>query len=182
MLLLSVFKLVAQNEYKASFFGIRSNGITDNTSSIQKAINFISENGGGVLVFSVGRYFTGAVELKSNVSIKLNEGAVIVGSVNIYDYKGHKGIFWAESKDNISLTGKGVIDGRGEELLSHISELKSKEYIQKTWNVIPTLIYFKKCKNIRLEKMLLKNSAVKDILYILDSTKAYISGCYTDRH
>lgn len=182
MLLLSVFKLVAQNEYKASFFGIRSNGITDNTSSIQKAINFISENGGGVLVFSVGRYLTGAVELKSNVSIKLNEGAVIVGSVNIHDYKGHKGIFWAESKDNISLTGKGVIDGRGEELLSHISELKSKEYIQKTWNVIPTLIYFKKCKNIRLEKMLLKNSAVKDKLYILDSTKAYISGCYTDRH
>ena len=36
-------------EYKASLFGVKSDGITNNTRSIQKAVDFISENGGGEL-------------------------------------------------------------------------------------------------------------------------------------
>ena len=39
--------------YKSSFFGIRSDGTTDNTTSIQKAIDFIASKGGGTLEFSV---------------------------------------------------------------------------------------------------------------------------------
>ncbi|MCQ5300121.1 glycoside hydrolase family 28 protein, partial [Blautia wexlerae] len=57
-----------------------------NTRSIQKAIDFISESGGGRLVFTVGRYLTGSIHLKSNVTIHLGEGAVLVGSTNPYDY------------------------------------------------------------------------------------------------
>ena len=57
-----------QKEYKATVFGVKSDGIVNNTASIQKAIDFISENGGGTLVFYVGRYLTGGFELKSNVS------------------------------------------------------------------------------------------------------------------
>ena len=58
-----------QPVYKSSFFGIRSNGTTDNTTSIQKAVDFIASKGGGTLEFSVGRYLTGAVQLKSGVDI-----------------------------------------------------------------------------------------------------------------
>ena len=43
-------------EYYASTFGIKSNGTTMNTRSIQKAIDKISEEGGGKLIFKVGRY------------------------------------------------------------------------------------------------------------------------------
>jgi polygalacturonase len=75
-------------DYNASLFGIKSDGITLNTQSIQKAIDFISEKGGGKLKFYVGRYLTGSVQLKSNVSIELNEGAVLVGTTSIYDYMG----------------------------------------------------------------------------------------------
>ena len=41
---------------------------------------------GGRLVFTVGRYLTGSIHLKSNVTIHLGEGAVLVGSTNPYDY------------------------------------------------------------------------------------------------
>ena len=61
-------------DYNASLFGIKSNGTTLNTSSIQKAIDYIHSEGGGRLVFYVGRYLTGSIELKSNVTIHLNEG------------------------------------------------------------------------------------------------------------
>lgn len=73
-------------DYQMTMFGIKSDGTTMNTRSIQKAIDFISESGGGRLVFTVGRYLTGSIHLKSNVTIHLGEGAVLVGSTNPYDY------------------------------------------------------------------------------------------------
>ncbi len=65
-------------DYKASMFGIKSNGTTLNTTSIQKAIDFIHEKGGGRLVFYVGRYLTGTIQLKSNVTIHLEEGGAMI--------------------------------------------------------------------------------------------------------
>ncbi|PZP45359.1 MAG: endopygalactorunase, partial [Pseudopedobacter saltans] len=73
-------------DYNASLFSIYADGQTNNTKSIQKAIDFIHENGGGRLVFYVGRYLTGTIFLKSNVTIKLEEGAVLVGASSLYDY------------------------------------------------------------------------------------------------
>ena len=43
-------------DYNASLFGIKSNGTTLNTTAIQNSIDYIHENGGGRLVFYVGRY------------------------------------------------------------------------------------------------------------------------------
>ena len=102
--------------HQASSFGIKSDGVTLNTRSIQAGIDFISAHGGGVLEFSVGRYLTGSIHLKSNVEIRLLEGAVLVGSTNPYDYdmvEGNYGLLLAKDQENISVKGKGVIDGRG---------------------------------------------------------------------
>ena len=128
MLLFSVMGL-SQNVYKASNFNIKSDGVHDNTTSIQGAIDFIASKGGGTLEFSVGRYITGAVQLKSGVSIRLREGAVIVGSTNIYSYKGRKAIFWGEGVENMSIFGTGVIDGRGPALLDDINaQIRMKHF------------------------------------------------------
>ena len=85
-LLVEMVVPVWAKDYQMTMFGIKSDGTTMNTRSIQKAIDFISENGGGRLVFTVGRYLTGSIHLKSNVTIHLGEGAVLVGSTNPYDY------------------------------------------------------------------------------------------------
>ena len=50
LLLFSVMGF-SQNVYKASNFGIKSNGVHDNTTSIQGAIDFIASKGGGTLEF-----------------------------------------------------------------------------------------------------------------------------------
>ena len=72
--------------YKASRFGCKSDGVTLNTSSIQRALDFIAEHGGGTLVFEVGRYLTGSLHVPDGVNIQLNEGAILVGSPNPFDY------------------------------------------------------------------------------------------------
>ena len=78
--------------YKASLFGCKSNGTTLNTTSIQRAIDHIASQGGGTLVFEVGRYLTGSIHLRPGVNIQLNEGAILVASPNIHDYDTADGV------------------------------------------------------------------------------------------
>ena len=84
--LITVSASAQERIHQASSFGIKSDGVTLNTRSIQAAIDYISSHGGGVLEISVGRYLTGSIFMKSNVELRLLEGAVLVGSTNPYDY------------------------------------------------------------------------------------------------
>lgn len=165
--------------YKASKFNIKSDGIHDNTTSIQGAIDFIASKGGGTLEFSVGRYITGSVQLKSGVDIQLREGVVIVGSTNIYSYKGCKGIFCGEGVENVTIYGKGVIDGRGPALLENIAEQVRLKHIPSD-TAAPTLVYLKDCKNVQLKDFILRYPATKDNLYIIEGGSVTVDGCYTD--
>ncbi len=154
--------LTQAKDYKATLFGVKSDGLTLNTRSIQKGIDYISENGGGRLVFEVGRYLTGALQLKSNVTIKLEEGAVLVGSSSIYDYNsatGIKAIISAAGQNNIGISGKGVIEGQGVLLLEGMEDLQSKGFLKDSLVVQPTLIGFEHCKNVAIDSIILINAA-----------------------
>ena len=177
-LLLASLQAFAQQEYKASRFGIKSNGVIDNTTSIQKAVDWIAEQGGGTLVFNVGRYLTGAVQLRSGVNIRLNEGAVIVGSANIFTYKGCKGIFWGEGLENVVIFGRGVIDGQGAALKEDIADKRAKGYLPEDV-CVPSLLYLKDCKGIVLRNFIFRSPATPT-LYVAEGTEVTEDGCYTD--
>ena len=165
--LLAVIPSIAQKIHQASSFGIKSDGVTLNTRSIQAGIDFISEHGGGVLEFSVGRYLTGSIHLKSNVELRLLEGAVLVGSTNPYDYdmvEGNYGFLLAKGQKNISVKGKGVIDGRGFDCalnflnqvhLGFLEDTTKNDRVTKR----PKLIYFRECENVVIEGVNLRNAA-----------------------
>lgn len=156
---------LAAKDYKASMFGVKSDGTTLNTRSIQKAVDFINENGGGRLVFYVGRYLTGSIQLKSNVTIQLEEGAVLVGVTSIYDYigiNGKKALFIADNQINIGITGKGVIEGQGAAILDNINTQIQKGYIKETLDqASPMLIYMNDCSNIIIEQVNIQNACGK---------------------
>jgi Endopolygalacturonase len=159
---------VFSTEYNASFFGIKSNGTTLNTSSIQKAVNYISEQGGGTLKFYVGRYLTGTIMLKPNVTIHLEEGAVLVGSTNIYDYNidtPNCALIYGKGVDNVAIKGKGVIDGQGREVAYHLMDQIHNGIItdpldyDRPRNRRPKAIYLRECSNVRIEGITIRNAA-----------------------
>jgi len=154
-------------DYNASMFGIRSNGTTLNTTSIQKAIDYVHENGGGRLMFYVGRYLTGTIYLKSDVTIHLEEGAILVGSVNPLDYEMNfnwTALIFALDQQNIGITGKGVIDGQGFTVAYNLVDLVHKgvikdplKYDRPRETIRPQNIYFRGCRNIVIQGITLKD-------------------------
>ncbi len=181
-ILIGICTFAQEKEYQASLFGIKSNGLIDNTTSIQKAIDFIAEKGGGTLTFCVGRYITGAVYLKSGVNIRLDAAASIIASDNIHDYKGQKAIFNAVGVENVKIyatRGNGVIDGRSSLVLKSYEEQKAKGYIAGT-TPVPTLLYFENCKGIVLDKFLYRNPATPGKFYEAVNSEVIVNECFTD--
>jgi hypothetical protein len=155
-------------DYPASMFGIRSDGVTLNTRSIQYAVDFIHERGGGRLVFDVGRYLTGSIHIKSDVGLELKEGAVLLGSLNPFDYDkdGFTALLLADSVRNISIGGKGIIDGQGRAVaaaivgLAHSNVIRDPlEHDRPNEANRPMLIYFRHCSAVTVKDITLANSA-----------------------
>ena len=60
--------------------GVVLDGQTLNTESIQKLIDKCGKAGGGTLIFPPGRYLTGGLELRSNLSAE--KGLTLLNSDN----------------------------------------------------------------------------------------------------
>jgi len=74
--------------YNIKDFGAVGDGIVLNTESINKAISACSEAGGGTVLVPAGRFVTGTVELKSNVTLFLDYNATIMATDDISQFKG----------------------------------------------------------------------------------------------
>jgi polygalacturonase len=98
-------------------------GRTLNTKSIQRAIDACSRAGGGQVQVPAGTFITGTLQLKSNVDLHLESGAVVKGSPNLNDYGtytlpqyglNHYGVLYTEKAENVAITGLGTIDGNDQ--------------------------------------------------------------------
>lgn len=105
---------------------IIGDGKTKNTLAINSLIKEIHENGGGTLYFPPGNYITGAIHLKSNITIHLEAGAVITFSTDFDDYLpmvqsrwqgidcvNFSPLIYANNASNITIKGRGTFDGGG---------------------------------------------------------------------
>ncbi len=147
-------------------YGAVGDGVVIETPAIQKAIDK-SALSGGVVYFPPGKYLTGSIELKSNIEIYISPGATILGSTNIADYREYfpkmksyndsflkHSLFYAEGAENISIRGEGTIDGQGSAFKVTTRE-KPERYKNR-----PYIIRFVECKNVKIENITMRNSAM----------------------
>jgi hypothetical protein len=88
-----------------------------NTGAFQKAVTACVEQKGGTILIPAGVYRTGPIELKSNITLRLETGAVLRGSELVTDYLvdgRRRPLIWAENAGNMMICGRGIIDGRGD--------------------------------------------------------------------
>jgi polygalacturonase len=114
------------NRVSISDFGGIPDGSFLNTEAFAKAIDALSEQGGGTLSVPSGVWFTGPIVFKSNINLHLEKGALILFSPDFDLYPLVETVF--EGLDtrrcqspisgrglvNVAITGEGSINGSGE--------------------------------------------------------------------
>ena len=183
-------------DFNIMSFGANPDGITDNSIPFYNALQKVKESGGGTLYVGKGIWRTGPIELFSNTTLFLDEGAVISFIPEPERYKPvwsrwegvecyamHPCVF-AAGQENISITGKGILDGSGEVWWVIAAEKKSRpqttpetelEFQFARLNpgfekqpsggggracqfLRPPLLQFFNCTNIKLRDFTLRNS------------------------
>jgi Endopolygalacturonase len=162
---------MAAKDYLAADFGAVADGKTLNTASLQAAIDFASSNGGGRVVLTAGNYVSGSIYLKNDVTLHLEAGATLLGSLNPWDYVKDPYIKWTAfifgvKQNNIGLTGKGTVDCRGFEVATRGVDYAQRGLIADKLVLArlqeqnrPQNIHFRECTNVTVKDVTLKNPA-----------------------
>jgi len=171
MSVLSSFLFVScqSSNYHIEKLGAIGDAETLNTSIIQKAIDEASINGGGKVIIPSGQFLTGALFLKNDVELHLEKGARLLGSTNRLHYgqdTAHA-LISADHQHRISITGNGIIDGQGAEVVKDLyKQLRTGRLNDDQYNIKrareharPELVAFSECSNIAVSGVTLKNSA-----------------------
>ena len=107
-------------------YGGKGDGRFLNTEAFDKAMNTLSEAGGGVLMVPEGVWFTGPIVFRSNINLHLEKGALILFTPDFDAYPLVKTYFEGletrrcqspisgRDLENIAITGEGSINGSGQ--------------------------------------------------------------------
>ena len=152
--------------YEVSVYGATGDGKTNDSSAIQAAIDDCAANGGGRVVLESGKiYYSNSIQLKKNVELHLQKGAVLRATADINGYirpckmindpktalignpvtgKPSFVFIYGFEADGCSITGEGTIDGNCYAFVKR----KDRYYVTGDFYPRPTTIYIEKSNNI----------------------------------
>lgn len=138
-----------QTVWNVRSLGAAGDGKTLDSPAINRVIEKAAAAGGGTVLLPPGTYLCGSLRLKSNIDLHLESGAVILGApqeMKAYDpaepFAGkayqdgghthfHNSLIWGENLENVSITGRGMINGGGlvknAELLDQLNGFSDKQ-------------------------------------------------------
>ena len=154
-------------DFDITKYGAIGDGTTLNSQAIQKAIDACHKNGGGRVIIPAGKFLSGTIAMKDNVTLYLQKDAVLLGSIDLKDYQNLDpfteglgiDVGWAllvaVDAKNIGIEGQGVIDGQG-------SAIKAKHILTDTrsegqrWGLRPFLVRIVRCTGVTVKGVTLK--------------------------
>ncbi|SFU56685.1 Carbohydrate binding module (family 35) [Pustulibacterium marinum] len=173
--------------YDVKNYGAKGDGKTNDTEAIQAAIDACTT--GGSVILSNGIFMSGQIKLKSNMTLWIDESAVLKGiqdnalypsitqhadNANIWldgvlgggGWELKEAFVYAEDADNLIITGGGTIDGNGDcSIWDH-----TKDEILR-----PMALYVAYSKKVKVANIDIVNSAMWDFV-ILECDSVHVDG------
>jgi polygalacturonase len=115
-----------QPVYDVKKYGAVGDGVTFDTSALQRAIDACAGSGGTVYLAG-GKFLTAPLVLKAGMTFYIDKSAALLGSTRPADYPDlmpeqtaaqalRKSVLFADRADHLILDGGGEIDGQGQSL------------------------------------------------------------------
>jgi hypothetical protein len=176
------------NHFNIRSFGAQPNSPALATEAIKKAIHACVEQGGGRVYVPPGTYRCSPFQLYSNMTLYLEAGAILLGSEKLEDYpiednklsqeSRRAGLVTAHHAENVSIAGRGAIDGNALPFLlqDRVASFQPHErkytrqgeaympdeqiihgplrYIERPGN----LVRFHNCRNVDFQGVTIRNS------------------------
>ncbi len=141
-------------------YGAIGDGIANDTCALRNTINVAASALKGMVVFPPGRYLSGGLILKNDVTLRLEAGATLLASTNVNDYPvitpafrsytnsngACPSLIYGENLHEIGIVGEGVIDGQGA------------AFAYGPGLVRPRLLSFVTCRAVRVEGITLRDA------------------------
>ena len=147
-------------------YGATGDGKTNDTLALQLTIERCAVLGGGEVMVPAGDYSTGALVLRSNVLLHIEDGASLLGTGDMADYpiaevrwegrwiKGYSAFISATDSENFGITGPGKIVASAE-IRGRVD--------RKTGMRLPALLEFTNCRNVNVENCFTSQSGMWSI-------------------
>ena len=136
--------------------------------AFQEVIDATSAGGGGRVVVPAGRHLVGQIDLKSNVELHLEKGAVLEGRIGLENYRVTElpysegtwsAVVSAIGVTNVAITGEGEIFGNGT------AWPQPENYEGNQEGRRPRGVFFANCKGVRLCDFTLRDSACWGVVF-----------------
>jgi polygalacturonase len=178
-----------KDTFNITDFGAVGDSLTDSKPAIDKAIQACAQAGGGTVLIPSGFWFIdGPIHFESKLNLHLEAGATIRFSSNPASYLpvvksswegtllyNYSPLIYAYGKENIAITGKGIIDGNGSgTFAAWHNRQKNDQQLSRDMNhdgtpveerifgeghfLRPQLVQFFDCKNILVEGVKIEDS------------------------
>jgi len=144
-------------------YGAVGDGKSLDTIALNKTIDACAAAGGGVVRVPPGKYLTGTVHLKSNITLLLDAGAELIGTRDLDQYQNftpprdtplvggslrfHRAMILGDGVQNVTITGRGVING------NNVFDKLGEEGVRG-----PHAVLFGNCTNITVRDISIRDA------------------------
>jgi hypothetical protein len=145
--------------------GATGDGKTLDTAAVQKAIDEVTDSGGGKVTVPAGTYLLGTIILKDNVTLHLADGATLLGTADLAQYRnldpfkdglgadvGTAFVTVIDAK-NVTIEGNGTFDGNNKAVAA------AKSFKGEGWGFRPMLLRVVRSSDVTIKDVTFRASA-----------------------
>ena len=177
-----------QNKYIITDYGVKADSEALQTKEIQAVIDLCRDNGGGVVVFPEGTYYTASLRMWSDMTLFFRNGSKLLGSTECDDYEVYEVPEGVELRTDMQLISRyfegkardeyrhAMISAYGEKNIAIIGEGNATIDGRDCYDPDgeeglrgPHGIFFTNCENVELRGYTIQNSG--SFMHQIDNCK-----------